>query len=172
MKQEARGCQMQTLQRVVHYSDNLFSIHMISSYKISPILAFGALSHSSCQHWFSWGSSDINLLEYSPKENQLSSQGSYPSSPNGVSNHLYSHPLEGVDKTFLDTYDTIKKGNSTDDSGQYYYDKNELANGDLLLVRISPDEEGKFGFNLKGGVDQKMQLVVSRITPGSPLIFL
>ncbi|XP_077125675.1 tyrosine-protein phosphatase non-receptor type 3 isoform X1 [Ranitomeya variabilis] len=109
-----------------------------------------------------------NLLEYSPKENQLSSQGSYPSSPNGVSNHLYSHPLEGVDKTFLDTYDTIKKGNSTDDSGQYYYDKNELANGDLLLVRISPDEEGKFGFNLKGGVDQKMQLVVSRITPGSP----
>ncbi|XP_073443843.1 tyrosine-protein phosphatase non-receptor type 3 isoform X2 [Dendrobates tinctorius] len=109
-----------------------------------------------------------NLLEYSPKENQLSSQGSFPSSPNVVPNHSYSHPLEGVDKTFLDTYDTIKKGNSTDDSGQYYYDKNELANGDLLLVRISPDEEGKFGFNLKGGVDQKMQLVVSRISPGSP----
>lgn len=109
-----------------------------------------------------------NILEHSPKENQLSNQGSFPSSPNGMSNHSYSHPLEGVDKTFLETYDTIKKGNSTEDSSQYYYDKNEFANGDLLLVRITPDEEGKFGFNLKGGVDQKMQLVVSRITPGSP----
>ncbi|XP_068092774.1 tyrosine-protein phosphatase non-receptor type 3 isoform X2 [Hyperolius riggenbachi] len=110
-----------------------------------------------------------NILEHSPKENSLHQQGSFPSSPNGLSNHSSSsHPLEGVDKNFLETYDTVKKGNSTDDSNQYYCDKNELANGDLLLVRITPDEDGRFGFNLKGGVDQKMQLVVSRITPGSP----
>ncbi|XP_075068896.1 tyrosine-protein phosphatase non-receptor type 3 isoform X3 [Mixophyes fleayi] len=110
-----------------------------------------------------------NLLEHSPKQNSLAQQGSFPSSPNGLSNHsTSSYPLEGVDKTFLETYDTIKKGNSTDDSSQYYCDKNELTNEDLLLVRITPDEDGKFGFNLKGGVDQKMQLVVSRITAGSP----
>ncbi|KAM5156728.1 tyrosine-protein phosphatase non-receptor type 3 isoform 4-T5 [Mantella aurantiaca] len=107
-----------------------------------------------------------NILEHSPKENSLHQQG--PSSPSELSNHSSSHPLEGVDKNFLETYDAVKKGNSTDDSNQYYCDKNEFANGDLLLVRITPDEEGRFGFNLKGGVDQKMQLLVSRITPGSP----
>ncbi|XP_053323226.1 tyrosine-protein phosphatase non-receptor type 3 isoform X2 [Spea bombifrons] len=112
-----------------------------------------------------------NILDHSPKENTLTltHQAPFPNSPNGLSSHLpSSHPLEGVDKTFLETYDNIKKGGSTDDSNQYYCDKNEVGNGELLLVRITPDEDGKFGFNLKGGVDQKMQLVVSRITPGSP----
>ncbi|CAN2390003.1 regulation of membrane depolarization during action potential [Pristimantis euphronides] len=112
--------------------------------------------------------SRLNILGHSLKENQVSNEGTIPDSPNRLFNHSYSHPLEDVDKTFLETYDTIKRGNSTEDSSQYYYEKNELANGDLLLVRITPDEEGKFGFNLKGGVDQKMQLVVSRVTPGSP----
>uniref|UniRef100_A0A8V5FJH7 Tyrosine-protein phosphatase n=1 Tax=Melopsittacus undulatus TaxID=13146 RepID=A0A8V5FJH7_MELUD len=88
-------------------------------------------------------------------------------SPNGVGNISGSYPLEGVDKQFLETYD-ITKSSSIEDSSQYYCDKNDLIEGDLLLVRIIPDEDGKFGFNLKGGVDQKMPLVVSRITPGSP----
>ncbi|XP_066435194.1 tyrosine-protein phosphatase non-receptor type 3 isoform X2 [Eleutherodactylus coqui] len=121
---------------------------------------------SRSPHRLSEPDSPRNIFEHNLKENKLNNQGSVPGSPNGVSNH--SHPLEGVDKTFLETYDTIKKGNSTEDSSQYYYDKNDLVNGDLLLVRITPDEEGKFGFNLKGGVDQKMQLVVSRVAPGSP----
>uniref|UniRef100_A0A8C0F8C0 Tyrosine-protein phosphatase n=1 Tax=Bubo bubo TaxID=30461 RepID=A0A8C0F8C0_BUBBB len=89
-------------------------------------------------------------------------------SPNGVGNISGSYPLEGVDKQFLETYDNVTKSSSTEDSSQYYCDKNDLTEGDLLLVRIIPDEDGKFGFNLKGGVDQKMPLVVSRITPGSP----
>ncbi|NXF41488.1 PTN3 phosphatase, partial [Nyctibius bracteatus] len=89
-------------------------------------------------------------------------------SPNGVGNISGSYPLEGVDKQFLETYDNVTKSSSTEDSSQYYCDKNDLIEGDLLLVRIIPDEDGKFGFNLKGGVDQKMPLVVSRITPGSP----
>ncbi|XP_063307949.1 tyrosine-protein phosphatase non-receptor type 3 [Pelobates fuscus] len=112
-----------------------------------------------------------NILDRSRRENSLTltQQGSFPNSPNGLSNHSSSsHPLEGVDKKFLETYDNVKKSGSIDDSNQYYCEKNEFSNGDLLLVRITPDEEGKFGFNLKGGVDQKMQLVVSRITPGSP----
>uniref|UniRef100_H3A3G9 Tyrosine-protein phosphatase n=1 Tax=Latimeria chalumnae TaxID=7897 RepID=H3A3G9_LATCH len=79
-----------------------------------------------------------------------------------------SHPLDGVDKQFLETYDNVPRGTATEDSSQYYCDKNEILEGDLLLVRIAPDEEGKFGFNLKGGVDQKMALVVSRVSPGSP----
>uniref|UniRef100_A0A673M4Z3 protein-tyrosine-phosphatase n=1 Tax=Sinocyclocheilus rhinocerous TaxID=307959 RepID=A0A673M4Z3_9TELE len=42
------------------------------------------------------------------------------------------------------------------------------SDGDLLLVRISPDQDGKFGFNVKGGVDQKMPLAISHVNPASP----
>uniref|UniRef100_A0A8C5FU29 protein-tyrosine-phosphatase n=1 Tax=Gadus morhua TaxID=8049 RepID=A0A8C5FU29_GADMO len=43
-----------------------------------------------------------------------------------------------------------------------------LGDGDLLLVRIAPDHEGRFGFNVKGGVDQKMPLAISHVKPESP----
>ncbi|XP_050793639.1 tyrosine-protein phosphatase non-receptor type 3 isoform X2 [Gopherus flavomarginatus] len=110
-----------------------------------------------------------NVLENSPAQNCLThtSPTALSQSPNGVGNFSGSYPLDGVDKQFLETYDNITKGSVTEDSSQYYCDKNEVIDGDLLLVRITPDEDGKFGFNLKGGVDQKMPLVVSRITPGS-----
>ncbi|XP_039380803.1 tyrosine-protein phosphatase non-receptor type 3 isoform X3 [Mauremys reevesii] len=110
-----------------------------------------------------------NVLENSPTQNCLTHTSPIALSqpPNGVGNFSGSYPLDGVDKQFLETYDNVTKGSVTEDSSQYYCDKNEVIDGDLLLVRITPDEDGKFGFNLKGGVDQKMPLVVSRITPGS-----
>ncbi|XP_057279058.1 tyrosine-protein phosphatase non-receptor type 3 isoform X6 [Pezoporus wallicus] len=110
-----------------------------------------------------------NVLGSSPTQSSLTRISPKPlvQSPNGVGNISGSYPLEGVDKQFLETYD-VTKSSSIEDSSQYYCDKNDLIEGDLLLVRIIPDEDGKFGFNLKGGVDQKMPLVVSRITPGSP----
>ncbi|XP_068003533.1 tyrosine-protein phosphatase non-receptor type 3 isoform X4 [Melanerpes formicivorus] len=110
------------------------------------------------------------VLGNSPAQSSLTpvSPKALAPSPNGVSNNSGSTPLEGVDKQFLETHDNITKSSSTEDSSQYYCDKNDLIEGDLLLVHIRPDEDGKFGFNLKGGVDQKMPLVVSRITPGSP----
>ncbi|KAI5620859.1 tyrosine-protein phosphatase non-receptor type 3, partial [Silurus asotus] len=42
------------------------------------------------------------------------------------------------------------------------------ADGELLLIRISPDNDGKFGFNVKGGVDQKMPLSISHVNTNSP----
>ncbi|RLW13433.1 hypothetical protein DV515_00000038 [Chloebia gouldiae] len=111
-----------------------------------------------------------NVLGNSPTRSSLThlSPKALARSPNGVGNISGSYPLEGVDKQFLETYDNLTKSSSMEDSSQYYCDKNDLIEGDLLLVHIIPDEEGKFGFNLKGGVDQKMPLLVSRITPGSP----
>ncbi|NXK07659.1 PTN3 phosphatase, partial [Herpetotheres cachinnans] len=111
-----------------------------------------------------------NVLGNSPTQSSLThiSPKALAQSPNGVGNVSGPYPLEGVDKQFLETYDNVTRSSSTEDSSQYYCDKNDLIEGDLLLVRIIPDEDGKFGFNLKGGVDQKMPLVVSRITPGSP----
>lgn len=67
-----------------------------------------------------------------------------------------------------------------------------LGDGDLLLIRIAPNPDGKFGFNVKvslsqvkgvfgrvvtvmflaapqGGVDQKMPLAVSHVKPDSPV---
>lgn len=39
---------------------------------------------------------------------------------------------------------------------------------DINLVRLKPDEQGKFGFNIKGGVDQNMPITISKIAAGSP----
>ncbi|GAB5580001.1 tyrosine-protein phosphatase non-receptor type 3 isoform X3 [Prionailurus iriomotensis] len=75
---------------------------------------------------------------------------------------------DGVDQQFIEAFHRVTKGGSTEDSSQYYCDKNDNGDGYLVLIRITPDEDGKFGFNLKGGVDQKMPLVVSRINPESP----
>uniref|UniRef100_A0A8C7S4X0 protein-tyrosine-phosphatase n=1 Tax=Oncorhynchus mykiss TaxID=8022 RepID=A0A8C7S4X0_ONCMY len=47
-------------------------------------------------------------------------------------------------------------------------DPRALGDGDLLLVRLAPDHDGKFGFNVKGGVDQKMSLAISQVNPDSP----
>ncbi|XP_061674907.1 tyrosine-protein phosphatase non-receptor type 3 isoform X2 [Syngnathoides biaculeatus] len=52
--------------------------------------------------------------------------------------------------------------------GPPYSTQPGLSEADLLLIRIAPDLEGKFGFNVKGGVDQKMPLSISHVKPDSP----
>ncbi|XP_067366759.1 tyrosine-protein phosphatase non-receptor type 3 isoform X1 [Channa argus] len=61
----------------------------------------------------------------------------------------------------------------TDDSigeedNSRHYNKGGPGDGDLMLICITPDQEGKFGFNVKGGVDQKMPLAISHVKPDSP----
>uniref|UniRef100_A0A8C1SQG1 protein-tyrosine-phosphatase n=1 Tax=Cyprinus carpio TaxID=7962 RepID=A0A8C1SQG1_CYPCA len=56
----------------------------------------------------------------------------------------------------------------TEEEDLHLWDKSATADGDLLLVRINPDQDGKFGFNVKGGVDQKMPLAISHVNPASP----
>lgn len=56
----------------------------------------------------------------------------------------------------------------TEEDDLHAWDKSVTADGDLLLVRIGPDQDGKFGFNVKGGVDQKMPLAISHVNPASP----
>lgn len=43
----------------------------------------------------------------------------------------------------------------------------ESAHG-LVTIRMKPDEGGKFGFNVKGGADQNLPLLVSRVAPNTP----
>ena len=45
-------------------------------------------------------------------------------------------------------------------------DSNDEQN--LVNIKIFPDEQGRFGFNVKGGVDQKMPIIVSRVGANTP----
>ncbi|XP_075685177.1 tyrosine-protein phosphatase non-receptor type 4 isoform X2 [Rhinoderma darwinii] len=42
-----------------------------------------------------------------------------------------------------------------------------VPHDNLVLIRMTPDENGRFGFNVKGGYDQKMPVIVSRVAPGT-----
>ncbi|XP_053777910.1 tyrosine-protein phosphatase non-receptor type 3 isoform X6 [Desmodus rotundus] len=107
-----------------------------------------------------------SISESNPAHSCLTRTSSSSVSPS--SNAPGSCSPDGVDQQFLEDFHRVTKGGSTEDSSQYYCDKNDNGDGYLVLIRITPDEDGKFGFNLKGGVDQKMPLVVSRINPESP----
>ncbi|XP_075868988.1 tyrosine-protein phosphatase non-receptor type 3 isoform X2 [Nelusetta ayraudi] len=70
------------------------------------------------------------------------------------------------DEAVLQGDDSI--GDDEGDSSLHQYNKGNLSDGDLMLICITPDQDGKFGFNVKGGVDQKMPLAISHIKPDSP----
>ncbi|GLD63638.1 tyrosine-protein phosphatase non-receptor type 3-like protein [Lates japonicus] len=55
-----------------------------------------------------------------------------------------------------------------EEESSHHYNKGAPGDGDLMLICITPDHEGKFGFNVKGGVDQKMPLAISHVKPDSP----
>ncbi|XP_070210282.1 tyrosine-protein phosphatase non-receptor type 4-like isoform X4 [Littorina saxatilis] len=38
----------------------------------------------------------------------------------------------------------------------------------LVTIRMKPDDHGRFGFNVKGGADQGMPIIVSRVAPETP----
>ncbi|KAG2459381.1 tyrosine-protein phosphatase non-receptor type 4 isoform X1 [Polypterus senegalus] len=42
-----------------------------------------------------------------------------------------------------------------------------IPHDNLVLIKMKPDENGRFGFNVKGGSDQKMPVIVSRVAPGT-----
>ncbi|CAH1238467.1 PTPN4 [Branchiostoma lanceolatum] len=45
---------------------------------------------------------------------------------------------------------------------------NLVADNSIVLIRMKPDEHGRFGFNVKGGADQNMPIIVSRVAPSTP----
>uniref|UniRef100_A0A673JIB7 protein-tyrosine-phosphatase n=1 Tax=Sinocyclocheilus rhinocerous TaxID=307959 RepID=A0A673JIB7_9TELE len=100
-----------------------------------------------------------------------------PSSVDNLTNEMsYVTESEDVFYTYRKTQEEGRTSGSwshsddiiTEEEDLHIWDKSVTADGDLLLVRISPDQDGKFGFNVKGGVDQKMPLVISHVNPASP----
>lgn len=37
-----------------------------------------------------------------------------------------------------------------------------------MTISLTPDEQGRFGFNVKGGLDLDMPILVSRVAPNTP----
>ncbi|XP_026084293.1 tyrosine-protein phosphatase non-receptor type 3-like isoform X1 [Carassius auratus] len=100
-----------------------------------------------------------------------------PSSVDNLTNEMsYVTESEDVFYTYRKTQEEGRTRGSwshsddiiTEDEDLHIWDKSATAEGDLLLVRINPDQDGKFGFNVKGGVDQKMPLAISHVNPASP----
>ncbi|KAG7242025.1 hypothetical protein INR49_024070 [Caranx melampygus] len=97
---------------------------------------------------------------YTYRASVSSSKGSEgDSSPHNLSGTY----TRGPDEALFQTDDSIGEEETS-----HHYDMDSLGDGDLMLICITPDHEGRFGFNVKGGVDQKMPLAISHVKPDSP----
>nr|XP_036856944.1 tyrosine-protein phosphatase non-receptor type 4 isoform X2 [Manis javanica] len=72
----------------------------------------------------------------------------------------YSHSQQDLENHTNETFDVPSSEKSTPNGG--------IPHDNLVLIRMKPDENGRFGFNVKGGCDQKMPVIVSRVAPGTP----
>ncbi|XP_052809165.1 uncharacterized protein LOC128237607 isoform X2 [Mya arenaria] len=68
--------------------------------------------------------------------------------------------LVGVPKPSLETHHKHKEKQPS--SNGY------LDGQGLVTIRMMPDDQGRFGFNVKGGADQGMPIIVSRVAPNTP----
>ncbi|XP_070245360.1 tyrosine-protein phosphatase non-receptor type 4 isoform X1 [Bos mutus] len=131
--------------------------HMVHA---SPSEAFGNHhSPSSTQ-------ANSIVLESSPSQ-ETPGDGQPPALPpkqskkNSWSQIHYSHSQQDLENHVNETFDVPSSPEKSTPNGGIPHDN-------LVLIRMKPDENGRFGFNVKGGCDQKMPVIVSRVAPGTP----
>ncbi|XP_045143339.1 tyrosine-protein phosphatase non-receptor type 4 isoform X3 [Echinops telfairi] len=73
----------------------------------------------------------------------------------------HSHSQQDLENHISETFDVLSSPEKSTPNGGIPHDN-------LVLIRMKPDENGRFGFNVKGGYDQKMPVIVSRVAPGTP----
>lgn len=89
--------------------------------------------------------------------------GSY--SVNSVSGSVSPAPVANTNNS----NSTNAAANSTTNNGGGGSAAAALAGGEgLVTIRITPDERGRFGFNVKGGYDQSLPIIVSRVGANMP----
>ncbi|XP_043916669.1 tyrosine-protein phosphatase non-receptor type 4 [Protopterus annectens] len=106
------------------------------------------------------------ILETSPSQ-EATTDGIPPALPPKQSkksnvnqiNHTLSQ--QDLDNHINEVYDIPSASEKSTPNGIIPHDN-------LVIVRMRPDENGRFGFNVKGGSDQKMPVIVSRVAPGTP----
>ncbi|XP_051760786.1 tyrosine-protein phosphatase non-receptor type 4 isoform X2 [Ctenopharyngodon idella] len=77
-----------------------------------------------------------------------------------LSQLILSHSQQDLDNHINEMYDVPIATDKTMPNGVVPHDN-------LVLIKMKPDENGRFGFNVKGGSDQKMPIIVSRVAPGT-----
>ncbi|XP_028735635.1 tyrosine-protein phosphatase non-receptor type 4 isoform X7 [Peromyscus leucopus] len=73
----------------------------------------------------------------------------------------FSHSQQDLVNHTNETFDVPSSPEKSTPNGGIPHDN-------LVLIKMKPDENGRFGFNVKGGYDQKMPVIVSRVAPGTP----
>uniref|UniRef100_A0A8C4M1F2 Tyrosine-protein phosphatase non-receptor type n=1 Tax=Equus asinus TaxID=9793 RepID=A0A8C4M1F2_EQUAS len=106
------------------------------------------------------------VLESSPSQ-ETPGDGQPPALPpkqskkNSWNQIHYSHSQQDLENHINETFDVPSSPEKSTPNGGIPHDN-------LVLIRMKPDENGRFGFNVKGGYDQKMPVIVSRVAPGTP----
>ncbi|XP_012605207.1 tyrosine-protein phosphatase non-receptor type 4 isoform X4 [Microcebus murinus] len=106
------------------------------------------------------------VLESSPSQ-ESPGDGQPPALPpkqfkkNSWNQIHYSHSQQDLENHINETFDVPSSPEKPTPNGGIPHDN-------LVLIRMKPDENGRFGFNVKGGYDQKMPVIVSRVAPGTP----
>uniref|UniRef100_A0A9J7YPW0 Tyrosine-protein phosphatase n=1 Tax=Cyprinus carpio carpio TaxID=630221 RepID=A0A9J7YPW0_CYPCA len=77
-----------------------------------------------------------------------------------LSQLILSHSQQDLDNHINEMYDVPIATEKATPNGVVPHDN-------LVLIKMKPDENGRFGFNVKGGSDQKMPIIVSRVAPGT-----
>ncbi|XP_036175344.1 tyrosine-protein phosphatase non-receptor type 4 isoform X10 [Myotis myotis] len=126
------------------------------------------------------------ILESSPSQ-ETPGDGQPPALPpkqskkNSWNQMYYSHSQQDLENHINEAFDvpSSPEKSTTHQKERRILTKNgnfsvtSVPNGGiphdhLVLIRMKPDENGRFGFNVKGGFDQKMPVIVSRVAPGTP----
>ncbi|XP_023618283.1 tyrosine-protein phosphatase non-receptor type 4 isoform X7 [Myotis lucifugus] len=106
------------------------------------------------------------ILESSPSQ-ETPGDGQPPALPpkqskkNSWNQMYYSHSQQDLENHINEAFDVPSSPEKSTPNGGIPHDH-------LVLIRMKPDENGRFGFNVKGGYDQKMPVIVSRVAPGTP----
>uniref|UniRef100_A0A671SUL6 Tyrosine-protein phosphatase n=1 Tax=Sinocyclocheilus anshuiensis TaxID=1608454 RepID=A0A671SUL6_9TELE len=103
----------------------------------------------------------ISLDSTSPEE----VEGPPPALPpkqsrKNLSQLILSHSHQDLDNHISEMYDVPIATEKATPNGVIPHDN-------LVLIKMKPDENRRFGFNVKGGSDQKLPIIVSRVAPGT-----
>ncbi|XP_030065811.1 tyrosine-protein phosphatase non-receptor type 4 isoform X4 [Microcaecilia unicolor] len=105
------------------------------------------------------------ILDSSPSQDN-SVDGPPPALPpkqskkNSLNQIHHSYSQQELENHINETFDEPPSPEKSTPNGVVPHDN-------LVLIRMRPDENGRFGFNVKGGYDQKMPVIVSRVAPGT-----
>uniref|UniRef100_A0A671SUK8 Tyrosine-protein phosphatase n=1 Tax=Sinocyclocheilus anshuiensis TaxID=1608454 RepID=A0A671SUK8_9TELE len=104
-------------------------------------------------------------LDSTPTQQDLQNSGPPPALPpkqsrKNLSQLILSHSHQDLDNHISEMYDVPIATEKATPNGVIPHDN-------LVLIKMKPDENRRFGFNVKGGSDQKLPIIVSRVAPGT-----